>query len=207
MLDLEFFKIRNSAVAPFVASRIDQTGAFLRNGTNNPPFSIEMSQLLSQSNYQNHNPFIPIFSEAFKLALTKFEKHINNHSALPLFRATQCFNPQFIQSSRNHHDLNNYSLITEFKNPSNEIISEWAIYCGLSEVFEEGNLDLNQYWQEKKGILPNLSKIAFIYIWLPISGVDVERSFSSYKRILEDWHRALSENSIEMLNFLYYNSQ
>ncbi|GBB89932.1 hypothetical protein RclHR1_01680003 [Rhizophagus clarus] len=173
MLDLEFFKIRNSAIAPFVASRIDQTGAFLRNGTNNPPFSIEMSQLLSHNNYQTNDFFIPIFSEAFKLALAKFEKHTNNHSALPLFRAIQCFNPQFIQSSTNHHNLNNYNLITEFQNPSNEIISEWAIYCGLSEVFEEGSLDLNQYWQGKKGNFPNLSKIAFIYIWLPISGVEL----------------------------------
>ena len=207
MSDLEFFKIRNLAVAPFVASRIDQTGAFLRNGTNNPPFSVEMSQLILRNNYQNHAPFIPIFSEAFKLALTKFEKHTNNHSALPLFRATQCFNPQFIQSSTNYHNLSNYSLIMEFQNPSNEIINEWATYCGLSEIFEEGSLDLNQYWQEKKGIFPNLSKIAFIYIWLPISGVDVERSFSNYKRILEDRRRALSENSIEMLNFLYYNNQ
>lgn len=77
-----------------------------------------MSQLLSQNNYQNHDCFIPIFSEAFKLALTKFEKHTNNHSALPLFRAIQCFIPQFIQSSTNHHNLNNYSLITEFQNPS-----------------------------------------------------------------------------------------
>ena len=97
MLDLEFFKIRNLAIAPFVSSRIDQTRAFLRNGTNNPPFSVEMTQLLSQNDYQDHDYFTRIFSEAFKLALTKFEKHIDNHLALPLFRDIQCFNPQFIQ--------------------------------------------------------------------------------------------------------------
>jgi len=68
-------------------------------------------------------------------------------------------------------------------------------------------LDLNQYWQEKKRSLPNLSKIALVYIWLPVSGVDVERNFSNYKRILDDRRRSLSENSIEMLNFLYYNNQ
>ncbi|GET02769.1 hypothetical protein GLOIN_2v1761741 [Rhizophagus clarus] len=174
MLDLKFFKIRNSAIAPFVVSRIDQTDAFLRNRTNYPPFT-------------------------FKLALAKFEKHTNNHSALLLFYAIQCFNPQFIQSSMNYHNLNNYNLITEFQNPSNKIINEWVIYCGLSEVFEEGSLDLNQYWQEKKEKFPNLSKIAFIYIWLPISDVDVERSFLNYKRILEDQCRALSKNSIEIV--------
>jgi len=77
----------------------------------------------------------------------------------------------------------------------------------LVEIFEEGDLNLNQYWQEKKRIFPNLSSIALVYIWLPISGVDVERSFSNYKRILDDRRRSLSENSIEMLNFLYYNNQ
>ena len=207
MLDLEFFKIRNLAIAPYVTSRIDQTRAYLQNGTNNPPFSIEMSQLFSQNNHENWEDFIPIFSEAFKLALTKFEKHTNFYVTLLLFQAIQCFNPQFIQVLSNNHNLATYNLITEFQNPSNKIITEWAIYCGLTEIFEEGNLDLDQYWQEKKRTLPNLSKLAFIYIWLPISGVDVERSFSNYKRILEDRHRVLSENSIEMLNFLYYNNQ
>ena len=206
MLDLEFFKIRNLAIAPFVASRIEQTRAFLQNGTNNPPYSIEMTQLLSHNN-QNYEYFTPIFCEAFKLALTKFEKHVKFHSALPLFNAIQCFNPQFIQSFKNRHILANYNLIPEFQNPSNAIITEWSIYCGLVEIFEEGDLDLNQYWQQKRNNLPNLSKIALIYIWLPISGVDVERSFSNYKRILDDRCRSLSENSIEMLNFLYYNNQ
>ncbi len=49
MLDLEFFKIRKLAIAPFVISRVEQTKAFLRNGANNPPFSTEMTQLLSHN--------------------------------------------------------------------------------------------------------------------------------------------------------------
>ena len=84
MLDLEFFKIRKLAIAPFVTSRIEQTKAFLRNGVNNPPFSIEMIQLLFY-NYQNYEYLFPIFSEAFKIALTKFEKHVDSHFALLLF--------------------------------------------------------------------------------------------------------------------------
>ena len=206
MLDLEFFKIRNLAIASFITSRIKQTRVFLQNEINNPPYSIEMTQLLSHNN-QNYEYLTPIFSEAFRVALTKFEKHINSHSALPLFNAIQCFNPQFIQSFQNRHSLANYNLILEFQNPSNTLITEWSIYCGLVEIFGEDDLDLNQYWQEKKRSLPNLSKIALVYIWLPVSGVDIERSFSNYKRILDDRRRSLLENSIEMLNFLYYNNQ
>jgi hypothetical protein len=38
-----------------------------------------------------------------------------------------------------------------------------------------------------------------------MSGVDIERSFSSYKSILSDKRIALKEESIQMLNFLYFN--
>jgi len=87
-------------------------------------------QLLSH-NHQNYEYLIPIFFETFKIALTKFEKHINFHLALPLFNAIQCFNSQFIQSFQNRHILANYHLILEFQNPSNAIITEWSIYCDL----------------------------------------------------------------------------
>ena len=38
-----------------------------------------------------------------------------------------------------------------------------------------------------------------------MSGVNVERSFSSYKNILSDSRITLKEESIQMLNFLYFN--
>ena len=38
-----------------------------------------------------------------------------------------------------------------------------------------------------------------------MSGVDIECSFSSYKSILSDRRVALKEESIKMLNFLYFN--
>jgi len=78
-----------------------------------------------------------------------------------------------------------YNDIGEFKNPTNALITEWGIYCALNELFEE-NLDLDNSWQEKLEILLNLSKLALIYIWLPISDVDIECSFSTYNRILVD---------------------
>ena len=57
----------------------------------------------------------------------------------------------------------------------------------------------------KSSLLPELSSLALTYIWLPVSGVDIERSFSSYKSILSDRRVALKEDSIKMLNFLYFN--
>src|SRR6266540_7491991 len=101
-------------------------------------------QLLSH-NHQNYEYLILIFFEAFKIALIKFEKHINFHFALPLFNAIQYFNSQFIQSFQNRYILANYNLILEFQNPSNTIITEWSIYYDLVKIFKKGDLDLNQY--------------------------------------------------------------
>ena len=81
-----------------------------------------------------------------------------------------------------------------------------GIYCSLKEELEDDELDLNIYWENKIRSLPNLSKLALEYIWLPVSGVDVERSFSAYTNILSDRRHALSENSVAALNFLYFNS-
>ncbi|CAJ0636062.1 15955_t:CDS:1, partial [Entrophospora sp. SA101] len=102
---------------------------------------------------------IPTFSQAFNLAYNKLYKHVNRHSALPLFKEIQCFNPKFIRASSSQKNILLYSFIKEFINPEDELINEWSIYCGDNEFLEE-NLDLNKYWNDKKQILPLLSRIA-----------------------------------------------
>ncbi len=201
--DLEFFKIRNKAIAPFVYSRIINLQAFLSSGRRHPPVSNDIEQILDGTNYDSE-PFISLFSRAFTLAYEKCEKHISNHPTLPLFKAIQCFDPRYIQSNTARHNMGDYRIIEEFQFPNDTLIQEWAIYCGLNESIEEFK-DLDIYWRGKSHLLPELSSLALIYIWLPVSGVDIERSFSSYKSILSDRRVALKEESIKMLNFLYFN--
>ena len=45
-------------------------------------------------------------------------------------------------------------------------------------------MDLNEYWKEKQRIFSNLAQIALIYIWFPISEINIKRSFGDYKNIL-----------------------
>ena len=116
------------------------------------------------------------FSQAFQLAYNKLCKHANRHSALPLFKEIQCFNPKFIRASSSQKNILLYSYIKEFVNPEDELINEWSIYCGDNEFLEE-NLDLDKYWTDKQQSLPLLSRIALGYIWLPVSGVDVNKAF------------------------------
>ncbi|GBB95302.1 hypothetical protein RclHR1_25080002 [Rhizophagus clarus] len=99
--DLEFFKIRNKAIASFVYLRI-----------------------------------------SFASAYEKCEKHLSQHPALLLFKAIQCFNPRFIQSNATNHNMADYGIIEKFYSPTDNLIQEWAIYCGLNEVAEEF-IDLN----------------------------------------------------------------
>ncbi|GBB87825.1 hypothetical protein RclHR1_14310002 [Rhizophagus clarus] len=94
--DLEFYKIRNKAIAPFVYSQIVSLQAFLSSGTRNPPISNEIFQLLNEEN-QDIASFVSLFSRAFILANEKCEKHISHHPALLFFKAIQCFDPRFIQ--------------------------------------------------------------------------------------------------------------
>ena len=81
-------------------------------------------------------------------------------------------------------DIRQYSVITELSNPSNELLREWSIYCGLTNELIEEYVDLNVFWMGMQFNLPILSKIALDYIWLLISSCSVERSFSLYNNLL-----------------------
>ena len=52
----------------------------------------------------------------------------------------------------------------------------------------------------------NLAVIALQAIWMPVASVDVERSFSQYKYILNDRRESLTEENTKRLLLLYYNS-
>ena len=86
------------------------------------------------------------------------------------------------------------------------LLQEWALYCNLDlALIDFDNLD--KFWDKISTSLPLLNKIALIYIWLPISSCAVERSFSVYNNVLEDDRHNLSEDSLKMLNMLYFNRE
>ena len=62
--------------------------------------------------------------------------------------------------------------------------------------------DLDIYWQAKSYLLPKLSSLALMYIWLSVSDVDVKCSFSSYKSILSNRKVIFKEESIKMLTLI-----
>ena len=123
----------------------------------------------------NPEEFYPIFRQAFQVAYNKFSAHIPNHSACSLFYACQVFNSQYIHlGDIQRKDIRHYSAIMELDNPSDSLLCEWAIYCGLefNENLDETNLD--DYWKNLSARLPIFSNIALDYIWLPISSCAVK---------------------------------
>ncbi|RIA88382.1 hypothetical protein C1645_877439 [Glomus cerebriforme] len=100
-------------------------------------FGPELHTLIMELQFNPDN-FYTIFRSVFNSAYKKFEMHIPQHPAYPLFHA---------------------SLITELGNPSDELLHEWAIYCNsVNEIVEE-NINLDLYWVGKQKILPILSNI------------------------------------------------
>ena len=167
-------------------------------------FGYSLESIINEYYIQPEHCYIT-FQEAFKVAYEKFAAHIPSHPRHSLFYACQIFNPKYIHCGDvTRKDIRKYSIITELSNPSNNLLDEWAIYCGLTGVNLE-EMTLDEYWLNLVDCLPLLSQIALDYIWLPVSSCSVERSFSKYNSILDDNRQNLSEDSLRSLNMLYFN--
>ena len=171
---------------------------------NSDDFGSSLENLIIQLQF-NINEIYPIFQEAFEAAYGKFAAHIPNHLTRQLFFACQVFDPKFIHSGNAlRKNIRQYNVIKEFENPSDELLREWEIYCGLNDEFS-GELELDQYWLNMTAQLPIFSNIALDYIWLPVSSCAVERSFSMYNSLLASDRQNLSKDSLEKLNMMYFN--
>ena len=163
-----------------------------------------MENLIIQLRF-NINELCPIFQAAFNAAYEKFAAHIPNHPSRQLFYACQVFDPKFIRNGDVlRKNIWQYNMIKEFNNPSDELLREWGIYCGLDSEFL-GEIELDQYWVDKATQLPILSNIALDYIWLPVSSCTVERSFSMYNSLLDSDRQNLSQDSLKKLSMMYFN--
>ncbi|RHZ82835.1 hypothetical protein Glove_103g129 [Diversispora epigaea] len=193
--DLDFFQQSKKSIFPFVKSWLQQFTSYIEanKNTNNfgPLLYLEIfyirEDLIKDLKF-NPEEFYLIFQEAFEVAYEKFKLHIPNYPAHSLFYASQRYHTK---------DIRRYNIIKEFDNPSDE----WGIYCGLdNEIINE--IELDQYWLSKETQLPILYKIAFDYIWLPVSSCSVERSFSMYNSLLDSDRQNLSLDSLKRLNIL-----
>ena len=127
--------------------------------------------------------------------------HVDVHPALNHYKAVRVFDPRLLGSFS--HDIEHYRTIPELAAPSNELAHEFQMYCLYNDVPDP--LDLCSFWKSMSHRFPLLAQVARKSIWMPVSSVDVERSFSEYKHILNDRREALTELNTKQLVMLYHN--
>ena len=66
-------------------------------------------------------------------------------------------------------------------------------------------LDIPNVWKSIAGRFRQLSEVALEAIWMPVSSVDVERSFSQYKHLLNDRRESLTQSNTKMMAMMYFN--
>ena len=61
------------------------------------------------------------------------------------------------------------------------------------------------FWNANKSRFPLLEQIANKVIWIPVTSVDIKRSFSQYKHLLNKQCESLTLKNTKQLIMLYYN--
>ena len=102
------------------------------------------------------------------------------------------------------HDIGDYTSIKSLQDPSPKLLEEWLIYMQYCEELPNP-VSISEFWVGMKDHFPNLATIASHAIWMPVASVDVERSFSQYKHLLNDRRENLTEENTKRLVMLYYN--
>ena len=119
------------------------------------------------------------FQTVFRLSYKKLAGHLASLLAYHHYQAIRVFDPRQLPTFG--HDIGDYGkLLKQLADPSSELLEEWLIYTRyIEETIGSLNV-LQDFWDNMSGRLPLLNKIAVNYIWMPVTSVDVEQSFSEY---------------------------
>ena len=79
------------------------------------------------------------------------------------------------------HDIQVHShFLKQLANPSCELLEQWVIYTRYREEATSSLAALQEFWKNMASSFPFLCKITSETIWMPVTSVDVDRSFSNY---------------------------
>lgn len=124
-----------------------------------------------------------------------------------LFKSARIFDPR--QAPTLPNDLADYVDSIKGLNVSDpEMLDEWAIYMNMVKEPVPEDFNIVDYWRRirQSNRIPKLTEVALPIVMMPVSSVDVERSFSMTGQILSPQRHNLSEENFKGLAALYYNS-
>lgn len=86
-----------------------------------------------------------------------------------------------------------------------EITNAFAEIESFKPSKEDVDIDLINYWHERKYTYPFLKKLAYIVHAVPATQVSVERAFSALRLILTDQRCNLSDEKMQKIMFIKLN--
>ena len=177
---------------------------YLLAGTTKELFGVETDRRLANLGQTEKKKMIKSFQKVFQLSLSKLDTLLKNHPAYDYYKAARIFDPQQLPCLT--HDIEEYGRgMSALANPSVELMEEWLIYTKYRQDYLPNLVQLPSFWGSMRGRFPLLSHIALDAIWMPVTSVDVERSFSQYKHLLNERRESLTDENTRRLMMLYYN--
>ena len=200
---LTSLEAKDTPLACTVYNTLEDLCSYLKSGTTKSTFGQETDRLMSKLTQAEKKKMIKSFQGVFKLAHKKLKEHLDHHPAYGFYQAARIFDPR--QLSIVGHDIDDFSDMKALRNPSQELMEEWLIYTQLRQDSLYAALELPSFWKSMEGRFLLLSKIASEAIWMPVTSVEVEHSFSQYKHILNERRESLTDENTRRLVMLYYN--
>jgi hypothetical protein len=145
-------------------------------------------------------------SEMYRFIARDAIKTIDVYLALDykdFLKAVRVFDPRKIVKLSDNFQL----YLTQFQELKlhNKLLDQFKLYYE-SDV-EIGNRSLEKYWIEIRETFPELAELALTLLRIPSSQAAVERSFSMYRKILDDSRHNLLNVNLKMMKIVYYNNR
>lgn len=107
-------------------------------------------------------------------------------------------------SSRRSSADSDSSFLSNYYNRCEEVLDEVDAYLNLQWIPEE-NINVFQWWMQRRTMFQNLSKVAFKMHSIPASSLQSERTFSKGGLTVNDRRSNLDPNTVEDLILLNKN--
>ena len=193
---------RKRPLACLVYNLLEDLRSYLCAGSTKENFGTNTDLCLSKFSQPEKKKHLKSFQGVYKLAESKLVLHLDQHPAYDFYKAARIFDTRQLPTLG--CDIGNYGAVTALANPSTQLSEEWLIYTRWSDALPNP-FNILDFWKGVSERFPALSSIAVDALWMPVTSVDVERSFSQYKHILNERRESLTEENTKRLLMLYFN--
>ena len=202
MSTLTSMEATHDPLACTVYNLLEDMRAYLVEGTRRDSFGTETDRFLSKLSHEDRRQAVRSFQQVYQKALDKLIAHWDIHPAKAYYKAARIFDPRQLPALQ--HNIDVYNAIPQLRLPSQDLASEFIMYTQYSEQFPD-EFNIASFWTGVQQRYPKLAKIALDAIWMPVASVDVERSFSKHKELLDDQRLSLTDEHTREYMMLYFN--